>query len=71
MRRVGFAGFAGGARAVLGAVAISALTIGAAAAQTIKIGTPLALTGGLGDEVEENLPAHRPSLPPLNSVRVS
>jgi len=46
------------AKALLGVAVVSTFMLGAASAQTIKIGTPLALTGGLADEGKKQVIAY-------------
>jgi branched-chain amino acid transport system substrate-binding protein len=55
-------------RAFLLTVVLSALTMGSVTAQTIKIGTPLALTGGLADEGKKQAIAYEMWLKRVNDA---
>ena len=58
----------GTAKALLGAAVVSTFMLGAASAQTIKIGTPLALTGGLADEGKKQVIAYDMWLKRINAA---
>ena len=56
------------AKALLGVAVVSTFMLGAASAQTIKIGTPLALTGGLADEGKKQVIAYDMWLKRINAA---